>query len=200
MSDSGTCDVSHSATLHVSHSSTLQVSHRLHVSQSSAIGALPASDFGAENVWAQGNAEQTPQSLMLELPVQLQLDRHLLHLERMEHQSSRTLQSSRTSIPPDGSNPQETEEYLRHVRMEQMMLPASMHVRAPPVPQEPPQPDQFQHNPFQLSPSEEQQQEEAAQRQLQQLIHQQRQQARALIEQQERDHFSMLTMQQQQVS
>ena len=194
MSDSGTCDVSHSATLHVSHSSTLQVSHRLHVSQSSAIGALPASDFGAENVWAQGNAEQTPQSLMLELPVQQQLERQLRLLEHME------LQSSRTSIPPDGSNPQETEEYLRHVRMEQMMLPASMHVRAPPVPQEPPQPDQFQHNPFQLSPSEEQQQDEAAQRQLQQLIHQQRQQARALIEQQERDHFSMLTMQQQQVS
>ncbi len=211
---------------HVRHSATLYVSPS---TNSSARGALPPSDFGAENVWVQGNAEQTPQPLMLELPVQQQLERQLRLLEHME------LQSSRTSIPPDGRNPPKSAEFSQHVhvqhmeqdtehlmmrpqhpimqatqqlmmpaqQMEQLMVPASVQVRAPPVPQEPPQPDQFQHNPFEVSPSEEQQQQqlqEAVQCEMQQLIQQQRQQQQALIEQQERDRISMLTMKQQQVS
>jgi len=140
------------------------------------------------------------------IAVHQQLERQLRHLEHME------LQSSRTSISPDGRNPPKSAEFSQHVlhleqdtehlimrpqhpimqatqqltmppqQIEQLMVPASVQVRAPPVPQEPPQPDQFQHNPFEVSPSEE------------------RQQQQALIEQQERDRISMLTMKQQQVS
>jgi len=161
------------------------------------------------------------------IAVHQQLERQLRHLEHME------LQSSRTSISPDGRNPPKSAEFSQHVlhleqdtehlimrpqhpimqatqqltmppqQIEQLMVPASVQVRAPPVPQEPPQPDQFQHNPFEVSPSEEQQQQqlqEAVQCEMQQLIQQQRQQQQALIEQQERDRISMLTMKQQQVS